>query len=117
MRNPREILVELTNGMNDMGKYSPNGIQSFMNFVGAVSGEGKIDVKTKELISVGIAAFSRCEYCIVFHTYNAFKAGATAEEILEAGMVAAGFGGGPSIGYISTLLKASVEEFQKDFVK
>ena len=36
-----------------------------------------LDVKTKELISVGIAAYNRCKYCIVVHVYNAYQAGAT----------------------------------------
>lgn len=36
-----------------------------------------LDVKTKELISVGIAAYNRCKYCIVVHVYNAIQAGAT----------------------------------------
>lgn len=43
-----------------------------------------LDVKTKELISVGIAAYNRCKYCIVVHVYNAYQAGATRQEILDA---------------------------------
>ncbi len=80
-------------------------------------GRFSVDVKTKELISVAIAAYNRCEYCIVYHVYKAFEAGATKEEILDAAMVAVAFGGGPSMAYTSTLLKDSIKEFESDFKK
>lgn len=80
-------------------------------------GRFSVDVKTKELISVAIAAYNRCEYCIVYHVYKAFEAGATKEEILDAAMVAVAFGGGPSMVYTSTLLKDSIKEFESDFKK
>ena len=72
----------------------------------------------RELISVGIAAYNRCKYCIVVHVYNAYQAGATRQEILDAAMVAAGgFGAGPSMAYSSTYLLAAVNEFEHDFDK
>ena len=76
------------------------------------------EILTKELISVGIAAYNRCKYCIVVHVYNAYQAGATRQEILDAAMVAAGgFGAGPSMAYSSTYLLAAVNEFEHDFDK
>jgi len=86
-----------------------------MGLLGATFADGAVTIKTKELISVGIAAYNRCEYCIVYHVYKALEAGATREEILEAAMVAVGFGGGPSMAYSVTLLKESIDEFENDF--
>ncbi|MBD8047913.1 MAG: carboxymuconolactone decarboxylase family protein [Clostridium argentinense] len=116
-KNPREMLNEFTSGVQAVSKTNGKEMKAFMNFLGETSKEGSIDVKTKELISIGIAVFSRCEYCIVCHAYNALKAGATPEEIMEAAMVASGFGGGPTIAYSVTLLKDSLEEFKDDFKK
>ena len=76
---------------------------------------GALDTKTKELISVASAAYTRCKYCIVFHVYKAFEAGATQEEIMESGMVSVAFGDGPSMAYSVTLLRESIEEFMNDF--
>ena len=114
-RNPREILNELMTGMGEVGKTNPQAMKAFNDLVGATLGEGSVDVKTKELISVAVSVYSRCEYCIVAHVYNALKVGATPEEIIEAGMVSVAFGGGPAIAYTATLLKQSVDEFAKDF--
>jgi len=74
-----------------------------------------LDVKIKELISVAIGVFSRCEYCIAFHVYKALEEGATRDEIMEAAMVAVAFGGGPTMAYSTTLVRDSIDEFEKDF--
>lgn len=44
----------------------------------------KLDVKTKELIGLAVAAQIPCAYCIYFHTAVAKANGATEEEISEA---------------------------------
>lgn len=115
VRNPREILKDFMSGMNEVAQTNGEHVKAFMNFTGATGAAGEVDVKTKELISIGIAVYNRCEYCIVYHTYNALKAGVTREEIMEAAMVAVGFGGGPSMAYIVTLLRNSIDEFENDF--
>ncbi|MCX7885238.1 MAG: carboxymuconolactone decarboxylase family protein [Caloramator sp.] len=116
-KSPREMLNEFMGGLQSVKDYSGEQVGAFMNLLGACYKPSKLDVKTKELISVGIAAYNRCEYCIVFHVYKALEAGATPEEIMEAAMVAVAFGGGPSMAYSVTLLKDSIEEFRKDFNK
>lgn len=114
-KNPRQMLNDFMGGLKEFGKTNAENVQAFMGLLGTTYKAGKVDVKTKELISVAIGVFSRCEYCIVFHTYKAYEAGATREEILEAAMVAVAFGGGPSMAYSVTLLKESVDEFEGDF--
>lgn len=114
-KDPREMLNEFMGGLQEVGQTNGDQVNAFMNLLGAAYTPGAIDVKTKELISVAIGAYNRCEYCIVFHVYKALEAGATREEIMEAAMVAVAFGGGPTMAYSTTLLKKSIDEFEKDF--
>lgn len=116
-KNPRELLNEFTGGLQDVGKTNGEMINAFMGLLGADYKAGAVDTKTKELISVAIGVFARCEYCIAFHVYKAYEAGASAEEIMEAGLVAVAFGGGPATAYSVTLLKDSIKEFVNDFKK
>lgn len=111
----RAILEELNNGMEAIGKVKPEMMQGFGAFAGAVFGESVLDLKTKELIAIGLSVYSRCEYCIVSHVYAAFEAGCSKEELVEAAFVAVAFSGGPGAAYASTLLMQSIEEFAKDF--
>lgn len=114
-KNPREMLNAFMGGLQEVGATNGASVEAFMNLLGASYTPGAVDVKTKELISVAIAAYNRCEYCIVFHVFKALEAGATREEIMEAAMVSVAFGGGPSMAYSVTLLKDSIDEFEKDF--
>lgn len=49
----------------------------------------KLDVKTKELIGLAVAAQIPCHYCVYFHTAVAKAHGATDEDIREAVAMAA----------------------------
>lgn len=116
-RKPREILNDFFGGLQDVGKSNPEQAKAFYDLLGASYKPGAVDLKTKELISVAIGTYNRCEYCIVYHVHKALEAGATPEEIMETALVAVAFGGGPSMAYVGTLLKASIEEFKNDFPK
>lgn len=115
--NPREMLEAFMGGLQSVSNTNGEQVNAFMNLLGACYQPGAVDTKTKELISVAVAAYNRCEYCIVFHVYKALEAGASRAEIMEAAMVAVAFGGGPSMAYSVTLLKDSLEEFAPDFNK
>lgn len=78
---------------------------------------GELDVKTKQIIGVAVAVFSRCDYCIVSHTYMALKAGATPKELEEAAMVAAFFGGGPAMSYGAVLMRETIDKYYPDIKK
>ncbi len=114
-KSPRELLNEFMGGLQEVGQTNEASVNAFMGLLGAAYTPGAVDVKTKELMSVAIAAYNRCEYCIVFHVFKALEAGANRNEIMEAAMVAVAFGGGPSMAYSTTLLKQSIDEFEKDF--
>lgn len=113
----RTMLNDFLSGLQNLSSTNPKEVSSFMNLLGAAYEPKAVDLKTKELISVAIGCYNRCEYCIVYHTYKSLEAGATKEEILEAAMVAVAFGGGPAIAYASTLLKECIDEFENDFKK
>lgn len=117
VENPREMLNEFVSGLENFGECeaTKGATEGFMNLLGTVYEDGALDTKTKELISIGIAVYNRCLYCIVFHTYKALEAGAKRDEILQAAMVSVAFGGGPSMAYSVTMLKKSLDEFEKDF--
>lgn len=116
MTDVRQILADFQNGLGGLQESNPGVVKAFTDMQEATFGDSVISNKTKELISVGIAAYNRCQYCIVAHVYNAYAAGCTRQEILEAAMVAAGgFGAGPSMAYSATVLLDAVNEFEKDF--
>ena len=114
-RDVRKLLNEFLGGIKELSKETPETVTAFMGLLGASYAPGASDVKTKELISVGIGVYNRCEYCIVYHVYKAFEAGATRAEIIEAAMVAVAFGGGPSMAYSVTVMKECLDEFENDF--
>jgi len=102
----KEHLENFKSAMGYVAKTNPEEFKKFNEFAASVKKDGKLDLKTKELICVGIAVAIRCVYCIGIHTEKAFKAGATEEEIMEAGMVAVLMGGGPAFTYLTELKKA-----------
>ncbi|GLI58080.1 alkyl hydroperoxide reductase AhpD [Propionigenium maris DSM 9537] len=115
MKNPREVLNSFIGGLEEVSKTNEEHMGAFMNLMGTSYAAGELDIKFKELISVAIGVYNRCEYCIVFHTYKAMEAGATREELMEAAMVAAAFGGGPTVAYSVTILRDAINEFENDF--
>lgn len=115
MKDVRAMAEATSKGMADFAANKPEIAKAFGQFAGVALSEGAIDLKTKELIAVAIAAYSRCEYCIVGHVNNAFKVGCTKEEILEAAGIAIAFGGGPSSAYVATTFMDAVNEFEKDY--
>lgn len=115
--NPRDMLNAFMDGLKDTSRTNGEQSRAFMGLLGACYAPGALDVKTKELISVAIGAYNRCEYCIVYHVYKALEADASRAEIMEAAMVAVAFGGGPSMAFTVTLVKESIDEFTPDFKK
>lgn len=114
-RDVREMMNYINARSEAMAAKEPEIVGGFFAFLGNNEAEGDLDLKTKALISTAVSVMARCEYCIVCHCYDAFKYGATADEIREAALVAVTFGGGPSLSYVSTLLEDCIAEFEGDF--
>lgn len=104
------IFNDLSEFMEKFEKKCPDVATSFYNLHDTiVTKEGKLSIKEKEFIAIGIAVSMRCEYCIYFHTARAMKSGATEEEILEAASVAIYMSGGPGFSYIKHVIDALEE--------
>lgn len=71
-----------------------------------VMADGKLTVREKELIALGIAVGVQCKPCIYLHTKKSLDAGASAEEILEAAQVAVMMAGGPAFTHIPEVIDA-----------
>lgn len=111
MKDRKKQLDSFVGGLESMGKEAPETVNAFMGLLKAAYAPGSLDLKTKELISVAIGCYNRCQTCIVYHVSEAIKAGASREEIIEAAMVSVAFGGGPSMAYCVTVLKETLDQF------
>ena len=78
-------------------KQFPDVATSWNELHDAIFQEGKLSIKEKHFIGLGIAVSMSCETCINFHIAAAMESGATEEEILEAASVAIFMGGGPAL--------------------
>lgn len=112
MNNMKEKLNETMKSLGRFSEETPEQMKAFHGFMEAVEKEGKLSKKTKELIALGSSITSHCEWCIAFHVKGALDAGATREEIMEAGWVATLMGGGPALMYFQLVLKA-LEDFEE----
>lgn len=92
-------------------KTVPDVMRSFQGLMSAVSKEGALSVKIKELMALAVAISSKCEGCLVFHVQNAIKHGASREEVAETIAVSIEMGGGPSTVYGGKAL-AAFDELQ-----
>jgi AhpD family alkylhydroperoxidase len=106
-----EKRAELLRYMQQFQKKYPDAMKGFYAFAQTAMEPGTLDVKTKELIAIGIAISERCDDCIAYHTHAALKSGATEKEIMEALGVALYMGGGTSLAYATHVLKA-MEQFK-----
>jgi len=88
----------------------PAEINAFLNFMQKAEGGPALSGKEKELINVGIAVATQCEWCIAVHVQHAVKAGATRDDLVEAGFQAVLMHGGPALMYLVSLFKA-LDEF------
>jgi AhpD family alkylhydroperoxidase len=115
MADVRKQLNDFIGGLETVGQTNGEAVGAFMGLLGAAYEPKTIDLKTKELMSIALGVYIKCEYCIVYNTYKAFEAGASKEEIMEAAMVSVAFGGGPAMAHTVTLLKECIDEFASDF--
>ena len=84
----------------------PELLKGFAGLHQAAMKDGALDARAKELIALGIGIAVRCENCIYAHVRAAVKAGATAEQVLEAAAVAVMMGGGPTYTYLPRVTEA-----------
>jgi AhpD family alkylhydroperoxidase len=86
---------------------APEGMKAFWAFDKAAMAAGAIPVKYKELMALAVALTTQCPYCIEIHSDKARAAGASAQEISEAVLVAAALRAGAAITHGSHAMKTS----------
>jgi len=106
MDNTREVIKEFESSLARFQKEWPKQRSAFAALSEATKSPGALDAKYKYLIAVGIAVNAHCHWCIAANVQSALTHGATKEEIMEAGWVAAQMGGGPSLAYLQLVQKA-----------
>jgi AhpD family alkylhydroperoxidase len=84
----------------------PDGMKGFAATAQAAHKANALDVKTKELLALGISVAIRCDPCVGFHAAAAVKAGASREEILETIGTSNYMDAGPSVMYAAKALEA-----------
>ena len=110
-KSPKELLDQFNGNMPKLLAMAPEAGRAFVKqLMPAILTDGALDLKQKELIALGIAIASRCDYCIAIHVKKSLEAGATKEEIGDACGVAMLMGGGPALTYASFVAEC-VEEF------
>lgn len=77
---------------------------AFEAFSKAVFADGALPSKIKQIIAVAVAHVTQCPYCITGHTKAALRAGATAEELMEAVWVASEMRAGGAYAHSALML-------------
>ena len=102
----KNLLQGAMKAIGDLGRGNPKIMDAMKSLDAAGAVHGALDPKTRELISLAVAATTRCETCIAVHAKGAVEAGATREELLEALGVAVGLNAGAAMVYASHILEA-----------
>ena len=89
-----------------LAKGNPEILKALRTLDAAAESKNALDAKTRELISLAVAATTRCEGCIAVHAAGAVKAGATRDELLETLAVAVALNAGAAVVYSSRILEA-----------
>lgn len=105
----KERLKEVGDLTRRLQKEFPNVTASFLNFIKEAEGGAALSLKEKELIDTALSVAAQCEWCVTFHVRNAVRAGATRNEIIEAGFQAVIMHGGPAFMWMTPLMQAANE--------
>ncbi len=88
-----------------MQQLAPEAMAAFHAFNNIALAGGKIPVKYKEFIAIGVALTTQCPYCIELHGQAAMNAGATEEELAEVVLVAGALRAGGAMTHGTHLLQ------------
>src|SRR3974377_1501021 len=97
---------EIKGVMRTLRGDAPEAMKAFTARGNASRWPKALDVKTKELIALGIALAIRCDDCIGFHVKAALDQGATRAEVTETLAMAVYMGAGPAVMYATHALDA-----------
>jgi len=106
MRTTREKLNEISSLIGKLQADYPSETDALLRFMNKAEGGKALTIREKELINVGLAVAAQCEWCIAIHVQHAIEAGASRDEVVEAGFMAVVMHGGPALMYLIPLLEA-----------
>jgi AhpD family alkylhydroperoxidase len=109
MRTTRDKLNEISSLIGKLQADYPSETDALLRFMNKAEGGKALTIREKELINVGLAVAAQCELCIAIHVQHAIEAGASRDEVVEAGFMAVVMHGGPALMYLIPLL-AAVDE-------
>ena len=107
MLNWKEYRSELFDRIGELSKIAPETIRGYQTLSAAGQKTNHLDAKQRELIALAVAVTVRCDGCIVVHTTEAQKLGATKEEIAEALGVAISVNAGAALVYSARVMDAA----------
>lgn len=107
MLNWKEYRTQLLGRVGEIAKLSPETLKGYQTLSTAGQKTNHLDAKQRELIALGVAVTLRCDGCIVIHTTEAQKHGATKEEIAEALGVAISVNAGAALVYSARVMDAA----------
>jgi AhpD family alkylhydroperoxidase len=110
MAEMAEMLNEVGGLIKRLQKKYPAEINAFLKFMESAESGPALNAREKELINVGIAVATQCQWCIAVHVKHAVAAGATRDQLAEAGFMAVLMHGGPALMHLVPLFKA-MDEF------
>jgi len=107
VQDMRDATQELADTMKRLstGSYVST-LSAWRRFTAAAHADGSVSRKHKELIAIAISLVKGCERCISYHVRSALAAGASADEIQEAALVAVIMDGGPALAHMGAVLDA-----------
>jgi len=80
-------------------------INGFGGLFSKVMKDGAMTLREKELAAVATAVALRCTPCIRLHVKKCLEAGASREQIIEAGCVAVMMAGGPAYTHVPIVIE------------
>ena len=106
MTQTRERLRDIKKLVGELQLDYPLETNAFLSFMQKAEAGKALGTKEKELINVALSVAAQCEWCIAIHVQHAASAGASRDEIVEAGFMAIIMHGGPAFMYMTPLLDA-----------
>ncbi|WP_455281479.1 carboxymuconolactone decarboxylase family protein [Cupriavidus necator] len=90
----------------ELSTRTPDTLRGVALLGGAGAKTNHLDAKTRELIALAVAATTRCDGCIAFHSAEAVRLGVSNEEMAEALGVAINLNAGAALVYSAHVLDA-----------
>ncbi|MCC4262887.1 carboxymuconolactone decarboxylase family protein [Oceanimonas baumannii] len=89
-----EIAAPILKGFKEQYGMVPNffaalgidggALSGYLDFVNSIEAHGQLNERQRELISLAVANYNGCHYCVSGHTFSAKRAGLSLEECAQA---------------------------------